>query len=208
MIIGVTGGIGSGKSAATEIFQRLGIGCVDADQVAREVVAPGEPALASIADYFGADLLTSDGHLNRAALRQRIFNNEQERLWLEALLHPLINKRMKQQLATQSSPYTILVAPLLFENDLDRDCDASVLIDVPEDLQLQRVMARDGGTKTQAKAIIARQMSLTEKRQRADYIIDNSGSLAELENAIVALHQDFMAKRATQTANTGNRHDD
>lgn len=208
MIIGLTGGIGSGKSAATAIFQRLGIGCVDADQVAREIVAPGEPALAAIVEHFGAGLLTADGELHRSALRNRIFKDEQQRLWLEALLHPLIRERMKQQLAAQTSPYAILVAPLLFENDLDSGCDASILIDVPEDLQLRRVMARDGGDETQAKAIIARQMSRTEKRQRADYIVDNSGSLAELENALVALHQDFMAKGCPQTSATGNRHDD
>lgn len=208
MIIGLTGGIGSGKSAATAIFQRLGIGCVDADQVAREIVVPGEPALAAIVEHLGARLLTADGQLNRSALRNRIFKDEQQRLWLEALLHPLIRERMKQQLAAQTSPYAILVAPLLFENNLDSGCDASILIDVPEDLQLRRVMARDGGDETQAKAIIARQMSRTEKRQRADYIVDNSGSLAELENALVALHQDFMAKGSPKTSATGNRHDD
>ena len=127
MIIGLTGGIGSGKSAATAIFERLGIGCVDADQVAREVVEPGEPALAAIVEHFGADLLTAEGGLNRALLRERIFKNEQQRLWLEALLHPLIRERMAEQLAAQTSPYAILVAPLLFENDLDKGCEASIL---------------------------------------------------------------------------------
>lgn len=208
MIIGLTGGIGSGKSAATAIFERLGIGCVDADQVAREVVAPGAPALASITEHFGAHLLTEDGQLNRAVLREHIFKNEQDRLWLEALLHPLIRERMTEQLSAQTSPYALLVAPLLFENDLDEGCTASILIDVPEDIQLRRVIARDGGDEVQAKAIIARQMSRTEKRSRADYIIDNSGSLAELENEIVALHQQIMAKPATPSSETGNRHDD
>ncbi|MFG1497684.1 dephospho-CoA kinase [Saccharospirillum sp. HFRX-1] len=208
MIIGLTGGIGSGKSAATAIFERLGIGCVDADQVAREVVEPGEPALAAITEHFGADLLSDDGRLNRAVLRERIFKNEQDRLWLEALLHPLIRERMTEQLSAQTSPYAILVAPLLFENDLDKGCEASILIDVPEDLQLRRVVARDGVDEVQAKAIIARQMSRIEKRLRADHVIDNSGSLAELENAIVALHQQIMAKRPTQSSDTGNRHDD
>lgn len=208
MIIGLTGGIGSGKSAATAIFERLGIGCVDADQVAREVVEPGEPALEAIVEHFGADLLTAEGGLNRALLRDRIFTDEQQRLWLEALLHPLIRERMAEQLAAQTSPYAILVAPLLFENDLDKGCEASILIDVPEDVQLRRVMARDGGDEAQAKAIIARQMSRTEKRLRADYIIDNSGSLAELDSAIVALHPQIMAKRPTPSSETGNRHDD
>jgi len=208
MILGLTGGIGSGKSAATAIFERLGIGCVDADQVAREVVAPGEPALAAITEHFGADLLTEDGSLNRAVLRERIFKHEQDRLWLEALLHPLIRERMTEQLSAQTSPYALLVAPLLFENDLDKGCAASILIDVPEDVQLRRVIARDGGDEAQAKAIIARQMSRIEKRRRADYVVDNSGSLAELENQIVALHQQIMAKGPTQSSDTGNRHDD
>jgi len=208
MIIGLTGGIGSGKSAATAIFERLDIGCVDADQVARMVVEPGEPALASIVEHFGTDLLTANGQLNRTILRDRIFKNGEDRLWLEALLHPLIRKRMAEQLAAQTSPYALLVAPLLFENDLDKGCEASILIDAPEDVQLQRVLARDGGDEDQAKAIIARQMSRTEKRNRADYVIDNNGSLAELESAIVALHQQIMAKPPTLSSETGNRHDD
>lgn len=207
MIIGLTGGIGSGKSAATAVFERLGIGCVDADQVAREVVEPGEPALAAIAAHFGPQLLTAAGRLDRNALRERIFQNKEERLWLEALLHPLIRDRMARQLAAQTSPYAVLVAPLLFENDLDRGCAASILIDVPEALQLRRVLVRDGGNQAQAQAIIDRQMSREDKRQRATYIIDNSGTLAELDDALVALHRQIMAKGATQDLDTGNRHD-
>ncbi|PTY38964.1 dephospho-CoA kinase [Saccharospirillum sp. MSK14-1] len=208
MIIGLTGGIGSGKSAATAIFERLGIGCVDADHVAREVVEPGEPALASIVEHFGPDLLMADGTLNRGRLRERIFTNEPERLWLEALLHPLIRKRMTQQLAAQTSPYAILVAPLLFENDLDKGCEASILIDVPEEIQVSRVMARDNSDEAQARSIIKRQMSRADKRLRASYVIDNSGTLADLENALVALHQEIMAKLPTPSSETGKRHDD
>lgn len=207
MIIGLTGGIGSGKSAAGAVFTRLGIGCVDADLVARQVVEPGEPALHSIVEHFGTALLDANGELNRAALRERIFKDNAERLWLEKLLHPLIRERMREQLAAQTSPYAILVAPLLFENDLDRGCDASVLIDVAEDIQIRRVVSRDGGDETLARAIIERQMSRSEKRARADYIIDNSGTLAELDEAVLALHHVFMAKLATQTPNPGQRHD-
>ncbi|WP_108126005.1 dephospho-CoA kinase [Saccharospirillum mangrovi] len=199
MIIGLTGGIGSGKSSAALIFERLGIGCVDADRVAREVVEPGEPALAAILDHFGAGILTTDGHLNRAALRDRIFQDDEQRLWLEALLHPAIRQRMQQQLAAFQSPYALLVAPLLFENDLDQGCDESVLIDVSEDIQIRRVIERDGGSEAQARAIIDRQMSRADKRARADHIIDNSGTLAELEAAVVALHHSFMAKLPTQS---------
>lgn len=208
MIVGLTGGIGSGKSAASAVFQRLGIGCVDADEVARQVVEPGEPALAAIAKHFGPSVLTADGQLNRAALRQRIFSDDTERRWLEALLHPLIRDRMNDQLAEQSSDYALLIAPLLFENGLDERCDTTVLVDIPESLQVQRVMARDSVDSDQARAIIERQMSRADKRARAAHILDNSGSLAELEAAVVALHQRFMAKLAPNTRNSGSRYDD
>ena len=197
MIVGLTGGIGSGKSAAMAVFEKLGIGCVDADVVAREVVEPGQPTLASIVAHFGEDVLTEDGLLDRAALRHRIFSDPDEKLWLEGLLHPLIRTEMQRQLAAQSSPYSVLVAPLLFENNLDRECDTSVLIDVPESVQVERVVARDGGSKEQAWAIIRQQMPRKEKLKRADHVVSNTGSLAELESQLVALHERFVAQSAS-----------
>ncbi|GGX69410.1 dephospho-CoA kinase [Saccharospirillum salsuginis] len=197
MIVGLTGGIGSGKSAAMAVFEKLGIGCVDADVVAREVVEPGQPALSAIADHFGEDVLTEDGLLDRATLRHRIFSDPDEKRWLEGLLHPLIRTEMQRQLAAQSSPYSVLVAPLLFENDLDRGCDTSVLIDVPESVQVERVLARDGGSEEQAWAIIRQQMPREEKLKRADHVVSNMGSLAELESQLVALHKRFVAQSAS-----------
>lgn len=197
MIVGLTGGIGSGKSAAMNVFESLGIGCVDADVVARQVVEPGQPALEAITGHFGKDVLTSDGQLDRPALRTRIFQSPDDKKWLEALLHPLIREEMQRQLRAQQSPYSILVAPLLFENELDKGCDATVLIDAPESVQIERVLARDGGSEEQARAIIRSQMSREEKKELADYVIPNTGTLAELRKQLVALHEQFMAQSAS-----------
>ncbi len=194
MIVGLTGGIGSGKSSAMSIFQQLGVGCVDADIVAREVVEPGQPALESIKSHFGQGILTTGGLLNRTALREIIFKNPEEKHWLEQLLHPLIRKELLSQLASQHSAYAVLVAPLLFENGLDQQCDTTVLIDVPETTQVERILARDGGTEDQAKAIIRSQMARAEKLARADHVIANTGSLKELDAKLVALHHQLMAQ--------------
>jgi dephospho-CoA kinase len=194
MIVGLTGGIGSGKSAASRAFESLGIGCVDADVVARDVVAVGTPALDAIADRFGPSILTAEGQLNRAMLRERIFTSADDKTWLESLLHPLIREEMLSQLAQQSSPYSVLVAPLLFENDLDAFCDETVLIDVPETVQLERVMRRDSINEEQVQRIIASQMNRSDKQSRATYRLDNTSTLADLEAAVVALHRHFVAK--------------
>ena len=197
MIVGLTGGIGSGKSAATRVFESLGVGCVDADVVAREVVEPGQPVLDAIKRRFGEEVLTAEGHLNRPALRNRIFSTPQDKEWLEALLHPLIRERMLHQLHSQVSPYAVLIAPLLFENGLENYCDTTVLIDLPEELQIERVLARDGGSQEQARAIIRSQMAREDKQKRADYVIPNTGTLAELRERLLALHDQFMAQSAS-----------
>lgn len=194
MIIGLTGGIGSGKSAASRVFESLGIGCVDADVVARDVVAKGSPALSAIAERFGSAILTPEGQLNRALLRERIFTSADDKTWLEALLHPLIREQMLTQLKQQPPPYSVLVAPLLFENGLEVLCDETVLIDVPESVQRQRVTQRDSVDEDQVQRIINSQMSRADKQARATHCIENSGTLAQLERAILALHRHFVAK--------------
>ena len=191
-LVGLTGGIGSGKSAAQGFFEALGVGCVDADVVAREVVMPGEPALAAIAEHFGAEVLDEQGALNRAVLRRRIFSDAKAKAWLEGLLHPLIRERMMAQLDALSGPYRLLVAPLLFENGLDALCDATVLVDVPEALQIERVMARDGVDAEQARAIMASQMARGEKLARAGYVLDNSGNLEGLREQVFELHEGLV----------------
>lgn len=197
MIVGLTGGIGSGKSAASRVFESLGIGCVDADVVARDVVAPGKPALNAIAERFGADILTPQGELNRASLRERIFTSAEDKTWLEALLHPLIREQILTQLTEQPPPYSVLVAPLLFENGLESLCDETVLIDVPASVQRQRVTQRDSVDDSQVQRIIDSQMSRAEKQARATHCIDNTGTLAQLESAVLALHRNFVAKNAS-----------
>jgi len=192
MLVGLTGGIASGKSQACRYFVELGIPIVDADIVARQVVEPGQPALAQIADYFGPEILLDDGSLNRRRLRQLIFNDQQKKHWLNQLLHPLIREQMLQQLAQASGPYKILVAPLLFENHLDKLVNRSLLIDVPVAMQLQRTAARDGVDTQQAQQIIDAQMSRVDKRAAADDIIENDQGLDELKQKVLAQHLIYL----------------
>ena len=193
-IVGVTGGIGSGKSAVTERFAALGITVVDADLAARVVVEPGGPALDSIATHFGQDIIQPDGTLDRAALRQRVFANDSERQWLERLTHPLIGREIRHQLAASRSPYTILSSPLLLETSQKDLADCVVVVDVPEELQLQRTMQRDTNDEEQVRRIMAAQMRREDRLQRADIVIDNANSLAELDDLVAELHQEFLLR--------------
>lgn len=153
-ILGLTGGIGSGKSAVSAMFEKLGITVVDADIVAREVVEPGSVGLKKIVEHFGKTILTSEGVLDRAKLRGIIFDNETEKAWLNALLHPLIRESMLKQLQQATSDYVILVAPLLFENGLEKLCNHTLLIDVPVTTQITRTSARDNVSEAQAKKLL------------------------------------------------------
>ena len=142
-IVGLTGGIGSGKTTIANLFADLGVPLVDADVVAREVVAKDSPLLSKIVEYFGAQVLTEQGELNRAALRERVFSHDEDKLWLNNLLHPVIRERMKQQLAEQTAPYTLFVVPLLIENKLTALCDRILVVDVSPQTQLARSAQRD-----------------------------------------------------------------
>ncbi len=194
-IVGLTGGIGSGKSAAAACFEQLGVPVIDADVAAREVVMPGSAALQQIAAHFGAQLLQPSGELDRAALRQRVFAEPQERQWLEALLHPLIRERIKagltEAVARPSVPYVILSSPLLLETGQDTLVDRVLLIDVDTALQRDRVLRRDGSAPATVDAVLAAQWSREKRRARADDVILNEGSLAELEAAVRALDADY-----------------
>jgi dephospho-CoA kinase len=194
MIIGITGGIGSGKSAVTARFESLGITVVDADLAARVVVEPGGPALAAIAERFGPDILQADGTLDRAALRARVFADEDERGWLERLTHPLIGRELQAQLAASASPYTILSSPLLLETRQRDLVDLVVVVDVPEDLQLQRTMARDANDADQVRRIMAAQLSREARLEGADIVIDNSRSLEALDAVVAELHKEFLQR--------------
>lgn len=192
LIIGLTGGIGSGKSAVAEQFRELGIEVVDADQASRQVVQPGSPALAKIAEHFGAEVLLSSGELNRPALRKIVFDNENERRWLEQLLHPLINRWIQDRLAAATSPYAILESPLLLEGKQREMVARVMVVDVPEALQIERASRRDANSEDQIKAIIASQMPRQQRLAKADDIIDNSGSLDNLREQVAALHQQYL----------------
>lgn len=190
-VVGLTGGIGSGKTAASNAFARLGVEIVDADVVAREVVARGTPALAAIAAHFGPRILLADGSLDRAQLRQRIFSQPEDKRWLEALLHPLIGQETQRQLKNARSPYVIYVSPLLVEGGHQSFCDRLVVVDVPEALQLSRTMARDSNDQEQVQRIVASQADRQTRLAVASDVIDNIGDLTQLEAQVATLHAKF-----------------
>ncbi|UTA81651.1 dephospho-CoA kinase [Halomonas sp. XH26] len=196
MIIGLTGGIGSGKSTVARAFGELGIGWVDADDVAREVVAVGEPALAAIAEHFGTDVLNSDGTLNRSALRTIIFEDPAQRLWLESVTHPKIRERLLLHLdrLQAQSPYVLLVSPLLFESGQDKLVNRTLVIDVPESLQLSRTLARDGVSESQVRAILAAQLPREERLAKGNDVIDNSGDHANMMRQVIQLDLRYRAE--------------
>jgi dephospho-CoA kinase len=193
LIIGLTGGIGSGKSTVAEAFRQLGIETVDADQASRAVVEPGMPALAAISAQFGSQIIQADGGLDRAALRQIIFTDPAQKLWLESLLHPLIRDWIIEQLKAATSAYVILESPLLFETDQHQLVHKTVLVDLPEALQIERACARDGNQADQIQRIIDAQMPREEKLSRADIVLDNSESLDTLAARVTAVHQTLLS---------------
>ena len=191
-VVGLTGGIGCGKSTVTALFAKLGVQYVDADIVAREVVQPGTACLAAICQHFGSNIVNQAGELDRAALRQRVFSNAADKAWLEQLLHPAIRQQLLAQLAALTSPYALLVAPLLLENKLQHLVQRVLVIDLAEDLQRQRAMARDNSSEQQINAIMAAQISRTERLQLADDIITNDSSIADLAPQVARLHQHYL----------------
>ena len=196
MIVGLTGGIGSGKSTVARAFGSLGIGWVDADDVAREVVMPGEPALAAIREHFGNDVLHADGTLNRAALRSIVFDNPTERKWLESVTHPRVRERILVHLERlqRQSPYVLLVSPLLFESGQDKLVDRTVVVDVPVELQLSRTRARYDVSEAQVHAILAAQLPREERLTKANDVIDNSGDHASMMQQVTQLDQHYRNK--------------
>ncbi len=197
-ILGLTGGIGSGKSAAAEHFTRLGVHLVDADHAARWVVEPGRPALARIAEHFGPQVLQPDGQLDRGALRQLIFQDEQQRRWLESLLHPLIGEEIRSYLARAESPYAILVSPLLVESGQHRMTQRVLVVDVPEQLQLQRTMARDQASAEQIQAILNVQAKRDERLRHAHDVLHNDRDQAWLRSEVERLHHFYLTLRGGQ----------
>jgi len=191
-VVGLTGGIGSGKTAVSDRFQALGIVIVDADIAARVVVEPGRPALDEIQKHFGESIIQDDGNLDRAALREKVFRDEKERKWLEQLLHPLINEQIRTELDESSSPYTILVSPLLIETGQSRFTHRILVVDVPLQKQVERTMARDNNSEEQVRNIIKVQTSRDERVARADDIILNDEDLNKLDQSVSDLHENYL----------------
>lgn len=189
-ILGLTGGIGSGKSSAGECFRALGIRVTDADQAARQVVQPGSQALQAIEAHFGSEVILPNGHLDRAALRAIIFADANEKQFLERLLHPLIREHIVNTLAEpHNQPYQILESPLLLETDQRALVTAVIVVDVNTETQIARASKRDNSDKAQIESIIASQMPRAEKLALADFVLDNEGSPAQLQQQVSALHQ-------------------
>ena len=193
MIIGLTGGIGSGKTAVSDLFQDLGITIVDADLASRVVVEKGREELNKISDHFGQDILTKEGELDRAKLREIIFNSEEEKLWLESLLHPAIAAQIKMELDSSKSLYTVLVSPLLLETEHKNFFTKVLVVDVPVEIQIQRTSERDNVSEEQIKSIIASQIDRDSRLEQADEVILNDGSIQDLKNKVKKLHIKFLS---------------
>lgn len=191
-IVGLTGGIGSGKSTVSDLFIKLGICVVDADIAARVVVEPGKPALDEIGSHFGMEVIQPDGQLDRQKLRAKVFDDEAERKWLEALLHPLIRDQIEAKLASAESHYAILASPLLLETNQHTLVDRILVVDLPEELQLKRALVRDASNEQQIKSIMAAQIDRQSRVARADDLISNEGDLKSLEPKVLSLHQQYL----------------
>lgn len=190
--IGLTGGIAAGKSAAGARFAALGVPVIDADDVARQVVQPGTPGLAALVRLIGPDILDAHGALDRGALRQRIFTDRPLRQAVEGIIHPRVAALLARWAETTDAPYGVLVVPLLFESGMDALVDRVLVVDVPEDVQLRRVVARRGWDEAAARAVVASQLERRERRARAHDRIDNRGTVEDLAGAVDALHHRYL----------------
>ncbi len=192
-VVGLTGGIASGKTTVANAFADLGIDLVDADLVARQVVEPGQQGLNAITEAFGTEVLLDNGELNRTTLRELVFTDPVKKEQLNALLHPLIHEEMLAQLKQCRSPYAVLVVPLLVENKLEHMCDRILVVDVDPEVQIQRTMARDGSKREVIEGILAAQVSREQRLAAADDVLDNQGSSDEIKAKVAALHQQYLA---------------
>jgi dephospho-CoA kinase len=194
MIIAMTGGVASGKSAVTRRFEALGVHVHDADVAAREVIEPGTPGLAAVIDAFGADVLDASGWLDRPAMRQRVFADPVARQILEAIIHPLVRQWLRDRAVADPGPYCLLAIPLLAENiEHYRWVDRVLLVDVPESVQIVRLMKRDSIDETLARRMLAHQASRAERLALADDVIENSGDESLLDQTVAELHQRYLA---------------
>jgi dephospho-CoA kinase len=198
--VALTGGIASGKTTIAEMFSDLGVPVIDTDRIARDVVEPGQPALAEVAGAFGPEVIGADGRLDRARMRETVFADAQSRRRLEAILHPAIRAEMERRSATAGGPYQLLVIPLLAEGGRTDHVDRVLLVDAPEALQIERLMRRDGATKAQARAALAAQASRAERQAIADDRLENTGQPDDMRAEVERLHEKYLtlARSGTQ----------
>jgi dephospho-CoA kinase len=206
LVIALTGGIAAGKSAVTHRFEALGVHVHDADLAAREVIDLGTPGLAAIGKTFGDGVLDAAGNLDRRAMRERVFADPAARLKLEAIVHPLVRDWLRDRVAAETGPYCLLAIPLLAENISHyRWIKYVLLVDAPQSTQLARLMQRDGIDEVLARRMLQQQASRAERLALADYVIDNSGDEALLDNAVAELHRKFLVLSAAHRANAERR---
>jgi dephospho-CoA kinase len=201
--IGLTGGIASGKSTVANLFAALGVPIVDTDVLAREVVAPGTPLLRKITDHFGMQVQCGDGSLDRHELRKRIFEDPEQRRWLEALLHPAIRELTDARCKTAAGPYVIVAIPLLVETSGEARFDRVLVVDCEPELQLARLTARDGSTREEAERMLAAQAPRAARLAVADDVIHNDGDLAQLRDQVEKLHFQYVAAAKAQADEAG-----
>jgi dephospho-CoA kinase len=190
--VGLTGGIASGKSTAAKFFGALGVPVLDSDQIARDVVEPGQPPLERLVERFGPKILTADGHLDRPALREIVFSDPRARADLEALTHPAIGAAMEARSAAAGGPYQILVIPLLVEKNLAAHVDRVLVVDCDEELQIRRLRDRDGSTPEQVQAILKAQAPRAARLKAADDVIHNDSGLSAVRDQVATLHARYL----------------
>ncbi|HTM63571.1 MAG TPA: dephospho-CoA kinase [Gammaproteobacteria bacterium] len=192
IVIGLTGSIGAGKSTVAHLFADHGVPIIDADIIAREVTEPHSPAYDEITARFGGSVVNSDGTLDRGSLREIIFHNPEERRWLEELLHPVILERMREEISKLDAPYCIAVIPLLLETEAAEFVQRILVVDIPEDKQIERAKLRDKSTSSQIKNIIKAQLPRDQRLTKADDVINNAGSPDELIKQVDNLHKKYL----------------
>jgi dephospho-CoA kinase len=194
--IALTGGIASGKTAVANEFAALGVTVIDTDQIARDVVESGTPTLAALVNAFGKDILDASGHMDRRRMRERVFADPQARQQLEAITHPAIREELTRRAAAATGPYQLHVIPLLIEGGRAKTYDRILVVDCPEQTQLQRLMQRDGTDLTQARQILAAQTTRASRLAAADDVIENTSTLEQLRTRVTALHTRYLALAA------------
>jgi dephospho-CoA kinase len=193
LVIGLTGGIGSGKSTIADLFAAIGAPVIDTDRISRDIVEPGSETLQTIVQRFGSGVLLPDGHLDRKQLRERIFHDRADRAWLEQLLHPRIGEELQRRIAALKGEYVIVVVPLLFESGFDALVDRVLVVNAPEEQQIARVTGRDGVTRDHVIAVLEAQMDRQERLRRADDVIVNDADISALRSKVAALDARYRA---------------